>query len=263
MEKVTSLDGTQIAFHRRGAGAPLILVHGSGSANPMAWGDVIPVLEEHFTVYALDRRGRGESGDGSHYAMERECEDILAVMNVTGEPANLLGHSFGALCALEAALLTQNIHKLILYEPAMPLPGIVLYPPGAIERLQELLDANDREALLTMLYREIVMMSPEDFEAMKSSPAWAARLASAHTVVREARAEEQYTFDAERFKHFHTPTLLLLGGDSPPFLQEATETIAAALPNSRIATMPGQQHIAMYAAPELFVQEVLAFLDAP
>jgi pimeloyl-ACP methyl ester carboxylesterase len=145
----------------------------------------------------------------------------------------------------------------------MPLPGVTLYPPGAIERLQALLDADDREGLLTMLYREIVMMSPDDFEAMKSSPAWAARLASAHTVVREARAEEQYIFDSERFKHLHTPTLLLLGGDSPPFLQQATATIAAALPNSRIAIMAGQQHIAMYAAPELFLQEILAFLGAP
>jgi hypothetical protein len=88
-------------------------------------------------------------------------------------------------------------------------------------------------------------------------------LEAAHTVVREARAEEEYRFDAQRFQDMFAPTLFLLGGDSPQFLKQATETIATALPNSRIAIMQGQQHTAMYAAPELFRHEVLTFLTAP
>ncbi|MCL4261859.1 MAG: alpha/beta hydrolase [Anaerolineae bacterium] len=263
MEKVISHDGTPIAYHRRGSGPPLVLVHGSASANPIAWTAVLPTLEEHFTVYAMDRRGRGESGDGPTYAIEREVEDIVAVVDSIGQPVNLLGHSFGALCVLEAALLTWNLRKLILYEPAIPLPDVVLYPEGVIDRLQALLDSGDREGVLTTLYREVVMIPPHEIEQLKASPAWPARVASAHTVLREAQAEEQYTFDAWRFKDFHTPTLLLLGGDSPQILKAATEIIDRALPDSQIAIMPRQQHTAMYTAPDLFLNEVLTFLIGP
>lgn len=263
MEKVISHDGTPIAYHRRGSGPPLVLVHGSASANPIAWTAVHLTLEEYFTVYAMDRRGRGESGDGPTYAIEREVEDIVAVVDSIGQPVNLLGHSFGALCVLEAALLTRNLRRLILYEPAIPLPDVVLYPEGVIDRLQALLDSGDREGVLTTLYREVVMIPAHEIEQLKASPAWPARVASAHTVLREAQAEEQYTFDAWRFKDFHTPTLLLLGGDSPQILKAATEIIDRALPDSQIAIMPGQQHTAMYTAPDLFLNEVLTFLNGP
>lgn len=263
MEYVLSPDGTRIAYHRRGAGPPLILVPGSGTANPVAWTDVVPALAEHFTVYAVYRRGRGESGDGPTYAIEREFEDVAAIVDSAGEPAALLGHSFGGLCALEAALLTRNLRKLILYEPAIPLPGVVLYPEGVIDRMQALLDAGDREGVLITLYRDIVQMPPHEIEQLKASPAWPERVASAHNVLREARAEEQYTFSAQQFKDLHTPTLLLLGGESPRFIKKATEAVDTALPNSRIAVMPGQQHTAMYTAPDLFVHEVLTFLNEP
>jgi len=263
MGKVTSTDGTPIAYYRSGAGSPLILVHASGAANPVAWTAVVPALEEHFSVYAIDRRGRGESGDGPTYAIEREFEDIAAVVDSLGEPAHLLGHSFGALCALEAALLTRNVRKLVLYEPAIPLPDVPIYPEGFIDRFQALLDAGDREGALITLYSEIAMIPPHEIEQLRSSPVWPARVASAHTVPREARAEERYLFDAQRFKDLHTPTLLLQGGDSPWFLKEATGKLDSALPNSRIAVLPGEQHTAMYTAPDLFLHEVLSFLNGP
>ncbi|HSJ57657.1 MAG TPA: alpha/beta hydrolase, partial [Anaerolineae bacterium] len=111
--------------------------------------------------------------------------------------------------------------------------------------------------------RDVAMLSPQDIEWFRASPAWAERLAAAHTLPREMRAEEQYRFDAGRFRALHTPTLLLLGSDSPPFARTATEALGAALPNSRIAVMPEQEHIAMYAAPDLFVHEVSSFLSEP
>jgi pimeloyl-ACP methyl ester carboxylesterase len=263
MEKVISQDGTPITFYRRGQGPPLVLVHGTGGTNPaMGWTAVLPTLEEQFTIYAIDRRGYGESGDSPAYAVEREFEDIAALVDAIGEPVNLLGHSFGALCVLEAALLTPNLRKLVLYEPAMPLPGVVLYPEGVLDRLQALLDAGDREGLLTVVYREIAMMSSHDFEQLRSSPTWPVRLARAHAVPRESRAEDSYRFDAHRFSNLQTPTLLLLGGDSPNILKLTTETIASALPNSQVALMPGQQHIAMVTAPELFATELIRFLVA-
>lgn len=263
MEKVTSPDGTPIAYHRSGRGAPLVLVPGTGAANPAAWTAVVPALAERFTVYAVDRRGRGESGDGPRYAIEREFEDIATVVGSVGEPANLLGHSFGALCALEAALLTQNLNRLILYEPWIPRPGAAAYPDGFIERLEALQEAGDREGVLTLHYRENVGMTLLEIEQMRFSPAWPERLATAHTLPREMRAEVQYVFDAERLGGVHVPTLLLLGGDSPQLAKESTQTIGSTLPNARIVVMPGQQHIAMYTAPDLFLHEVLAFLSEP
>ncbi len=90
-------------------------------------------------VYAVDRRGRGESGDGPNYTIEAEFEDVASVVDSIGDGTNLLGHSFGAVCSLEAALRTLHLRKLVLYEPPLPLPGITLYPEGSINRLQALL----------------------------------------------------------------------------------------------------------------------------
>ncbi len=259
VEYVTSPDGTRIAFTRSGSGAPLVLVHGTGRDSGR-WASVLPSLESRFTVLAMDRCGRGASGDRAPYAVEREYEDIKALIDAIGEPAHLLGHSFGALCTLEAALLSPNLRRLVLYEPAMKVPSAPPAPEGVIDRLQELVDAGDFAGVLTTFYRELVMMSSQEVEQLKTSPSWPARVASAHTVVRESRVEEDYLFDAQRFRNLQTPTLLLLGADSPAFLKEATQAVAAALPNSRIAVLPGQGHFAMDTAPDLFVQEVLAFL---
>lgn len=259
IERFTSRDGTRIAAYRSGAGTPLILVHGTGAANPVDWPGVVPALAEHFTVYAVDRRGRRESGDADTYAIEREYEDVAAVIDAMGKPANLLGHSFGGVPALEAALLTPNIRKLVLYE-GVPIAGTAVNPEGLIERLQALLNAGDQEAMLTTFYGEGPGLSPREIEQLRSSPAWPARLAAAHTVPRELRALERYDFNPHRFKDLHTKTLLLVGGDSPQFAREAAEAVDAALPDSRIAVLPRQQHIAMYVAPQLFVGKVLEFL---
>jgi pimeloyl-ACP methyl ester carboxylesterase len=261
MQKIISKDGTPIAYQRSGAGPPLVLIHGT-SASHVRWAPVLPALEQHFSTYAVDRRGRGESGDRDPYAVEREFEDIAAVADSIGEPVNLLGHSYGGWCALEAALLTRNLRKLVLYEPVgISLPGVSMYPEGILDRIQALLDAGDREAVLTTFFREVVRMPPHEFERYRSLPAWQARLAAAHTLPREMRAEERYEFKAARFGNLHTPTLLLLGGDSPEFLKAGAEMLHAALPNSFVVVMPGQQHIAMDTAPELFVREVLVFLN--
>ena len=161
MDKIISCDGTPIAYHRIGAGPPLVLAHGSGASNPaVGWPAVLPALEERFTVYAVDRRGYGESGDSPNYVIEREFEDLAALVDSIGEPTALLGHSFGALCALGAAMLTHNVARLILYEPAISFPGMPFYAEGTIERLQALLDAGDRDAVLNVIFCEIAGMSP-------------------------------------------------------------------------------------------------------
>lgn len=125
MEHVRSLDGTLIAFERSGAGPPLVLVHGIlGSSR--RW-PVLPDLEQHFTITAIERHGRGESGDTEPYAIAREFEDVAAVVTAIGGEVSLLGHSFGGLCVLEAALLTPHVRRLVVYEPSpAPVPAGVL-----------------------------------------------------------------------------------------------------------------------------------------
>jgi len=260
MEKIISRDGTPIAFYRSGIGSPLVLVHGTGAADPTAW-PAFPVLEKRFSVITIDRRGRGQSGDDSAYTIEREFEDIAAVVEAIGESVDLLGHSFGGLLALEAAMLTQSVRKLVLYEGIL-LPAEMV-PEAAIERLQALLDAGDLEGVLTTHYRDNAGLSPDQIEQMKSSLSWPARLASAHTVPREQRALRSYRFDPDHFRDMQTPTLLLLGGDSPQFVKDATERIDRELRNSQVVILPGQQHVAMYTAPELFVNELVRFLVEP
>jgi pimeloyl-ACP methyl ester carboxylesterase len=256
-EKITSTDGTQIAYRRSGSGSPLVLVHGTGGS-AARWAPIVPALAKHFNVCVVDRRGRGESGDSDTYAIEREYEDIAAVVDAMDEPANLLAHSFGGILALEAALLTRNLRKLILYE-GVPIPGAPMFPEGISDRLQALLDADDREGVLTVFMREVVRLSPDELVQFKSSPAWPTRVAAAHTVPREMRAQAHYQFIAQRFKDMRIPTLLLTGGDSPAFVKEATETVNRAVPSSQIVMLPGQKHVAMYTAPDLFIQAMLAF----
>jgi pimeloyl-ACP methyl ester carboxylesterase len=259
MEKILSKDGTPIAYQRSGTGAPLVLVHGTLGSS-LRW-PVLPALEKKFTVYAIERRGRGESGDAANYAIEREFEDVATLVNSIGEGVHLLGHSFGGLCVIEAALLTPHLRSLIVYEPSpLPVPDVPLYPAGVVQRLQALLDAGEREQVVITMLRELVGMPQDEIELLQSSSAFPARVAAAHTVPRETRAEEEYRFEPERFKNLRIPTLLMLGGDSPAFFKTTIETWHATLPYSRITVLPGQQHIAMYTTPDLFGREVETFL---
>ena len=262
VETLTSKDGTPIAYQRSGEGSPLVLVHGT-SADHSRWRPVLPALEEHFTVYAVDRRGRGGSGDSDDYAIEREFEDVAAVVDSVGEPTNLLGHSYGALCALEAALLTRNVRKLVLYEPGMNVTGEQIYPPGFIERLDALLEAGDQDGVISTMFRELVGMPQEEVEYLRSLPAWQERVKAAHTVPRELGADEHYHFVSERFKGLSTPTLVLEGSDSPAFLKAADKAVDETLPNCRIVVMPGQGHAAMDTGTDLFTTEVVRFLKGP
>lgn len=120
-----------------------MLVHGTGGFSTR-WKPILPALEKYRTVYAVDRRGRGESGDGSNYAIEREFDDVAAVVDPIGNGVDLLGHSFGAVCALEAGLRTSHLRKLILYEPPLALVGLSIYPEGIVDRLRAQLDSGDR-----------------------------------------------------------------------------------------------------------------------
>jgi pimeloyl-ACP methyl ester carboxylesterase len=256
-DTVASADGTEIAVWRSGSGPPLVLVHGA-MADHTRWAPVMPALEEHFTVLAMDRRGRGASGDADAYALEREVEDVVAVVRSAGDEVNLLGHSHGGACALEAALRTDALRTLILYEAPL---GFLGGSPEVVAQLEALLAEGKRDEVLTLLLTEVARQPPEAIELMRSLPSWEARLATAHTVPREERVTRDYRWEPDRFGELDVRTLFLLGGDSPEPFRLASEALAEALPNCEVVELPGQRHAAMDTATELFVREVLAFLD--
>jgi pimeloyl-ACP methyl ester carboxylesterase len=256
---VTSPDGAHLAVWRSGDGPPLVLVHGT-TVSHTDWARVIPELSERFTVYAMDRRGSGDSGDGPEYSAARESEDVAAVVDSTGAPAFLVGHSWGGLHALEAALLTGNLRKLVVYEPPVR-TGPDFHPADIVERLDAFMAAGKPGEVVATFLREIAGQDPRRVELQRRTPSWPPRVAAAHTVAREVRASHFYDFRPERFRAIRAPTLLLLGGDSPPKQVRATTMLADAIPNARLVRLPGQTHIAQHTAPRLFLDEVLRFLD--
>lgn len=259
MQKAISTDGTEIGYWKSGSGPSLLLVHGT-TADHSRWSPILPRFEKYFTVYTMDRRGRGGSSDSPDYDIMREAEDIAAVVEAIGEPVFLLGHSYGGVCSMEASLLTDKVSRLILYEPPIP-TGIPMYPPGVPDRIQSLIDSSRLEAGLEVFFREVVKMPEYELAAYRQLPVWQVRIQLTPTIPRELMIDRTYSFDTEKLAHFQVPTMLLLGGDSPPLFQQAIELIDSTLPNSQVVILPGQQHIAMDIAPDLFVKEVLHFLS--
>lgn len=253
-----SKDGTKIACSVSGDGPPLVLVHGTGGS-AARWEPLLPRLTEGFTVHAMNRRGRGGSGDVEPYAIEREFEDVAALVDSLQEPVNLFGHSFGALCSLEASLLTGNIRRLVLYEPPLPVEGEI-YPADVVAKLEELLEKEGPEPTLVAFMKEVVRMPDEEFETFRKSSAWDARVAAAHTIPRELRAASKYVFRPARFANMNIRTMLMMGSESPPFLTHAARTVRMALPQATLAVLDGQQHVAMDTAPDLFLRTLLDFL---
>jgi pimeloyl-ACP methyl ester carboxylesterase len=242
-----SRNGSSIACHVCGDGPPLVLVHGT-SADHIRWMSVIEPLAARFTTYAVDRRGRGASSDAEPLSVEAEFDDVAAIVETIGGEVDLLGHSYGAVCCLEAALRTSHVRRLVLYEPPLPL-GIEIYPPGLIERLEALLAGGDRESVVMTFLSEVVRMPPAELGAVQRDSSWAGRVAAAHTIPRELRMADVYKPDFRRFGTLRVPTLLLVGGDSPAFLVAPAARLQREIAASKLTTMAGQQHVAMTTAP--------------
>lgn len=180
MEHVTSADGTPIAYERTGSGPPLVLVHGSLNDHAV-WARVLGAFAERHTVYAMDRRGRGESGKPGEHALERQFEDVVAVVQAAGEPVALIGHSYGARCALgAAALVPELVKRLVLYEP-----------PSADNATREGVgEAFERDDPSTAVegFMRMIGVPPDQLEALKKTPFWTYLGGFAPTMPSEARA---------------------------------------------------------------------------
>jgi pimeloyl-ACP methyl ester carboxylesterase len=264
---VTSPDGTRIGVHVSGHGRPLVVVPGTTSDHT-TWRLVAPLLESHATVHAVDRRGRGTSGDSPDYALDKEYADIAAVVDATaaswGGPVDLFGHSYGGNVAFGAALRTRNLRRLALYE-GWPVPNLAhrTVAPELLDAMDAQLASGQPEQMLETFYRNVVHMSEDEVGTIKASAAWPARVAVAPTVPREIRAFSQQAFDPAWAARIEVPVLLLVGEDSPPDIKADPEVVGAALPNARVTVLPGQMHIAHLTDPEGFAAALVSFLTEP
>lgn len=261
---MVSRDGTQIVYWTSGQGPPLVLVHGA-AADHTRWRPLLPYLEDRVTIHAMDRRGRGGSGDASAYGLEREYEDVAAVIDAVAvaseHPVDVYGHSHGALVAFGAATLTSNLRKLVLYEGwPVPNPSVYAFPTQVLDRMDRLLAEGDRDGVVEALFRAVLDVSDEDMAALRSAPSWPGRVAAAHTVPREIVAETRAGLVPEQAARIRVPVLLVTGKESADPAKTEVDTVAAALPNARQLALAGQQHIADVLAPETFAQHLLEFL---
>ena len=261
---VRSHDDTPIAVFSSGDGPPLMLVHGA-TADHTAFRVVGPRLAATFTIHAIDRRGRGASGDGAgQYSIEREFEDVAAVAETiapaSGRPVDLFGHSYGGRCALGAALLTDGIRRVISYEGAPTPRGSSYHPLGVEARLRELLVAGDRDGALATFLTEVVGMSAPDLAAYQADPIWPVRAKAAGTILRELEAEADPAASLDRLAGVRQPVLQILGGDSIPVFREATVALDTRLADSRMVVIDGARHAAHHTHPDQVVEAVRTFL---
>ena len=258
--RVRSPDGTELVMTRRGHGPGVLLVHGTSVDGPR-WHAVGDRLQDRFTLFCLDRRGRaGRREPPDAYTAEREFEDVAAAADAVGGPVQVVGHSYGALCAREAARRTRSIVGLVLYEP--PIDDQARPAPPIAETIDGHLGRGDCEAAVLTFFREHVRMPEAALAALRDSPVWPARLAAAPTIPRELRAGAQYVFRRSTFDGLDVPVTLLLGSNTNPVLQRATELVRSALGQARIVTLAGQGHIAMDTALDLFVTTLGQALEA-
>jgi pimeloyl-ACP methyl ester carboxylesterase len=256
---VRSADGTPIAVWVDGEGPPLLLVHG-GMNDHTTDGPFIHELRGGASTFAMDRRGRGASGDAPEYAIEREFEDVAAVVDAvatrTGAPVTVWGHSYGADCAMGAATLTSNVGRLVLYEPGLGFASSDAVN-AAIETIEIAVAAGDMERALLVALKEIVELTDEEIAFVRSSPAWPARLAAVPVLPREIRAEVDWVYQPGQFDAITAPTVLLAGADSPPAQQEVTQRAAAAIPGAQIRVLEGHSHMAHRVDPAIVAAIVL------
>jgi pimeloyl-ACP methyl ester carboxylesterase len=178
---------------------------------------------------------------------------------MTGQGASLVAHSFGAVCALGAALLAPP-RKLVLYEPPLPVGGTVAGPYLADYRAA--IEAGDPDKALEIGYTHFASVPASKIQFMRGTPEWREELPLAHTWTREVEAVEQHGSSLERYRALGVPTLLLLGMLSAEHpLKDTTRALAKTLPDARIVDLPGQGHLANLRAPALVADIIREFLS--
>ncbi|MEV6410060.1 alpha/beta hydrolase [Kribbella sp. NPDC051718] len=242
MQKVTSADGTSIAYDRLGDGPAVILVCG-GSVDRMSNAPLAALLAQSYTVYNYDRRGRGDSGDAEVYAIEREFEDLDAIFAVAGGSAHLYGTSSGAALALLATAAGRPVNKLALWEPPYFLEGAEGRPrPDTASIYRAFVAEGRRDKAAEYFMAEVVGMPAEFVAQAKASPWWPAQEAIAHTLAYDATVMGDYSVPTEAIKAIHQPTRVLTGGVAWPWMADSNQAVAELLADGSHVVLAEQQH---------------------
>lgn len=270
---VMAPDGARIAVFGVGAadrpsGAgrpPLLLVHGTASDHT-TWRVSGPLLAESRRVFSIDRRGRGASGDGPSYAIEREYEDVVAVSQALGRDVegvvDVLGHSYGGRIALGAALRSGAIRRVVVYEGAPVHIRTGRVAAAQLARLEHDLNAGRPDRMLDAFLRVEVGFDEDGLAAYHANPVWPDRVAAAErTLLRELRAETTPPAGLAALGHVAQPVMLVLGSESVEWFHKGGRRLATRLEDVRVVEIEGAAHAAHHTHAAEFVRAVTAFLD--
>jgi len=257
-DAVSGANGVRIGLLTAGSGLPLLLIHG-GMSCIEAWEPIWPALSKRWRVTAMDRRGRGTSGDAAAYAIEQEYGDIGAIAGDLaqqhGGPVDVFAHSYGATCALGAAARGAPFRRLALYEP----PGPETAPHAWLQSATAMTTSGRTGQAMLSFLTEIIGLSPKQVHELKDAPRTYDVLAIVSaTLPREGQALASVDLLKDT-QLVRSPVLLLLGQQSPPWAHEITHALSAALPNPNIVILPDQGHEAIHSAPDLIVSALTRF----
>lgn len=241
--KVISKDGTEIAYNQAGSGFPLIIVDGAFCSRLFGLSvDGAVLLAPNFKVISYDRRGRNESGDTKSYSVEREIEDLDALIQMAGGSAYVFGYSSGAALAILATASGLNIKKLALYDPPYTTDDNPSAHPDAVAVLTAMIVAGKKEEAIEYFFQDLSGVPSFVVNGMRSSPFWKTAIAIAHTLPYDAAIMGDCAIPVKKAQAIKIPTLVSGGGKTDPQAQQVVKTLAATISNSTLKILEGQDH---------------------
>lgn len=252
--------GVSIGMFVEGQGVPVVMVHGSISDH-QTFDALVRAAQPWLMTFRMDRRGFGASGDAAGYSIERDYEDVSAVVaevaRRTGTRVALFGHSYGANCALGGAAASAHVSHLCLYEPSLGLQ----YPQGCIESIEAAIASGHRDQALGTVLSTVLSMTPDEIDTYRRSPTWPDRLRSAHTVPRECRIEQDLSFESTRW-NVGCPTLVMVGSGTTDDLASIARKAVAAIEGADLAVLKGLDHLGPKLAPTAVAERLVAFFGS-
>lgn len=251
-----SPSGVRIGYDTWGSGPPLVLIHGAFSDQRSSWQHVTPLLAPHVTGIAMSRRGRGQTDATTGHDLNDEIADAVALIRQIDRPVDLLGHSYGALVALEAAAaVPSRVRKLVVYEAPWP----HRFNAETMAPLVELGNLGAWQRLALTFFAKILGVPRPVLDLAQGTKEWASVVANTPASFHDLKALSRYAFDPCEYHILDMPILLQTGSESPTELY-TTESLSTVLPRGIIGELPGQAHDAMTVAPALYAASVLDFL---